>query len=124
MKHLILTLAILAGLAAAADAAPRPYAQSARPTPARRKSRRNTGAATPPAPVRQHPHLHHQLLLSGAMTKPRTIAPGIAVRSGPRTKRRPIVQVLNAYGKTKLEEKIAAELRRQVLAKLDKGKVT
>ena len=35
-------------------------------------------------------------------------------------KKTPIVQVLNAFGKTKLEKKIAAELRRQVLAKLDK----
>ena len=52
-----------------------------------------------------------------------TIAPGLAVRIGSRTKhyrKKPTVQVLNAFGKTKLEKKIAAELRRQVLAKLDK----
>jgi len=45
------------------------------------------------------------------------IAPGVTVRIKSRTKRKPVVQVLNAFGKTRLEEKIAAELRRQVLAR-------
>ena len=49
----------------------------------------------------------------------RSFGPNLAVTAKIRRKK-PIVQVLNAFGKTKLEEKIAAELRRQVLAKLDK----